>query len=90
MADVGLAQLGSLSSHGGVITSVSSTILCEGKLVACVGDVHTCPIKGHGSTPIVDGNPGVIVNGKILARIGSTTGCGATITTGSVSVTTNG
>lgn len=78
-----IAVLGSRSSHGGTVITSSSKTLADGTLVARLGDLHTCPIPGHGVTPIVTGSNTVICEGAPVARLGDTTGCGATIITGS-------
>jgi uncharacterized Zn-binding protein involved in type VI secretion len=56
----------------------------NGILAARVGDMHDCPILGHGRTAI-QSTPAssVIVEGQPLAVIGAKTGCGATIIDGS-------
>ncbi len=48
--------------------------------VARIGDKHVCPI--HGTNAIVSGGK-AIVDGKPVARVGDSTGCGATIVLGS-------
>jgi len=78
-----IARLGDKSSHGGTIISSASRTYVNGKLVARKGDLHSCPIKGHGVTPITSGSDSVLVEGQPAARIGDSVGCGATITAGS-------
>jgi len=51
-------------------------------IAACVGDMHVCPIKGHGSSPIMPNGSSILVEGKPIARVGDVTGCGAIITQG--------
>ena len=51
-------------------------------IAACVGDLHVCPIKGHGSSPIMPNGSSIFVEGKPIARVGDVTGCGAVITQG--------
>ncbi|WP_298451748.1 DUF2235 domain-containing protein [uncultured Marinobacter sp.] len=51
-------------------------------IAACVGDMHACPIKGHGSSPIIPNGSSILVEGKPIARVGDVTGCGAVITQG--------
>ena len=51
-------------------------------IAACVGDMHVCPIKGHGSSPIMPNGSSILVEGKPIARVGDATGCGAVITQG--------
>ena len=80
-----ISRLGDLSDHGGYIMSVTTTkTYCNGKLIARIGDLHSCPIPGHGITQIISSSlSSVNVEGKNVATIGSKTGCGATIITGS-------
>lgn len=78
-----LARLGDGSSHGGTIISGASKTLINGKPAARKGDLHTCPIPGHGITAITSGNGNVIIEGQPAARIGDSIGCGAVITEGS-------
>jgi uncharacterized Zn-binding protein involved in type VI secretion len=59
------------------------------KPAATLGDMHSCPIKGHGTTPIVSGS-GQTLNGKPIALTGDTTGCGATIIQGAPCMMANG
>lgn len=74
-----VARLGDSSSHGGTIISSASKMTVEGKLVARVTDLHSCPIPGHGITAIMTGSPRFICEGQQVARTGSVTGCGASI-----------
>jgi uncharacterized Zn-binding protein involved in type VI secretion len=74
-----VARIGDGSDHGGVIVSSAAKTIVEGKLVARVGDLHSCPIPGHGVTAIATGSPKVIVEGQLIARTTSVAGCGAVI-----------
>ena len=60
------------------------------KPAATLGDMHVCPIKGHGSTPIVSGSGSLTVNGKSTACVGDKVGCGATIIEGAPVMMANG
>jgi len=51
-------------------------------IAACVGDMHVCPIKGHGSSTVMPNGSSILVEGKPIARVGDVTGCGAVITQG--------
>jgi uncharacterized Zn-binding protein involved in type VI secretion len=51
--------------------------------------MHSCPIPGHGVTPIVSGSASK-VDGMPVARVGDKTGCGATIVLGSSASSTDG
>ena len=77
------ARLVDISSHGGVIITGANRTLDNGMPVARMGDLHVCPIPGHGVTPIVTGSFDTITEGLPNARIGDITACGAIIVTGS-------
>ena len=82
-----IATLNDPSSHGGYIISSASLTQADDPsnedLVARVGDLHFCPIPGHGVTPIVNGSGNFKTESKITAVVGSICGCGAVITSGS-------
>ncbi|WP_082624951.1 PAAR domain-containing protein [Paraburkholderia caribensis] len=71
-----VATLGTVTTHGGIVTSASSGVTIDGRPVACVGDTVTCPL--HGTGVIIEGSLGTI-NGRPLAHHGSGTTCGATL-----------
>jgi len=77
------ARLGDISSHGGVIITRAMQTVVNGRPVARMGDLHACPIPGHGVTPIVTGSLNTVTEGMPNARIGDVTACGAVIVTGS-------
>ncbi len=83
-----VAIAGFPTSHGGMITPTASHTFVSGSLVLRVGDMHACPLRGHGTTPVVTGSPTFTVEGKPAAHVGSVTGCGAQIVTGSPTVST--
>jgi uncharacterized Zn-binding protein involved in type VI secretion len=69
---------GDRTSHGGEVVSGSPFTDIEGKAVARIGDLVTCPKKGHGPvTRIVTGDPTDIIDGQPVARHGDVTACGA-------------
>ena len=79
-----VARLGDSSSHGGTIISSCSKTYSENALIARVENLHSCPIPGHGVTPIETGSPNFQVEGQNCARGNggsgsSITGCGALI-----------
>ena len=78
-----IARLGDTSDHGGVIISSASLTKVNGILVARVGDLHSCPIPGHGVTAITTGSNKFTCEGAIVAVVGSSCGCGAKISSGS-------
>ena len=77
------ARLGDINSHGGGIITGASRTFDNSMPVARMGDLHICPIPGHGVTPIVTGSLDTITEGLPNARVGDITGCGAVIVTGS-------
>lgn len=77
-----IVRLGDASSHGGVVISSASKWRCEGPLIARQGDMHACPIPGHGVTPIVTGSAKHDCEGAPIARHGDRVGCGASLISG--------
>lgn len=57
--------------------------------IARLSDQHSCPIPGHGVTPIASSSPDIIFNMLGAARVGDVCGCGAVITVGFPSVVVN-
>ncbi|TRO24308.1 hypothetical protein EQ826_17560 [Ectopseudomonas mendocina] len=53
---------------------------------ARLGDMHVCPIPGHGTSPIASASPDTQINFLGAARVGDVCGCGAVITTGFPSI----
>lgn len=80
------ARLGDRTDHGGAIISGASRTTVNGMSAARKGDLHSCPLKGHGVTPIVTGSASVMIEGRPAVRVGDRTGCGAVITSGSPNV----
>ncbi len=81
--------MGDISSHGGVIVTGAIHTMVNGRPVARMGDLHVCPIPGHGVTPIVTGSLDTTTEGMPDARIGDITACGAVIVTGSLDANDN-
>src|SRR6185437_6493965 len=75
----GLLRLGDPSSHGGVmITASGPDNTMDHGVDCCVeGDLHACPIEGHGVTPVSPTFFTVITNGIIQLHGGDIAGCGA-------------
>jgi uncharacterized Zn-binding protein involved in type VI secretion len=75
-----VVRLGDPSNHGGVVISSCSRTRAEGILISRLGDLHSCPIPGHGVTPIVSGVCGrTYTEGKLTAHDGCVAACGAVI-----------
>lgn len=82
-----VARLGDPSSHGGTITSASTTVKADGIGVARAGDEHTCP--AHGKSALTAIITKTKVNGRLVITVGATAGCGAVITAGSLKTSAN-
>lgn len=54
----GNIRLGDKLTSGEGVINVTSTSLVEGKKIALVGDLVSCPIQGHGINRIVSPEPG--------------------------------
>jgi uncharacterized Zn-binding protein involved in type VI secretion len=78
-----IARLGDSSSHGGQIISGAARTMVNGIPAARKGDLHFCPLEGHGVTPITTGSDRLMIEGQPAARVGDSVGCGAVITSGS-------
>ena len=73
-------RLGDATSHGGKVVSVSAPhVTVEGVAVARLGDVCSCPIKGHDNCTIAEGDPHHVVDGVPVAYAGHKTSCGAVL-----------
>lgn len=90
MAAKGLIRLDDPTSHGGKVISATSRFIVDGKPVARVGDKCSCPIPGHGSETIVEGDPDWTIDGMPLAYEGCKTDKGATLITTTGLAKTNG
>lgn len=75
-----LIVVGDKTDHGGAVLAGSGITLIDGKPVACVGDSVSCPLQGHGGvTVIASGSSGMALDGRMAARHGDKTACGATL-----------
>jgi len=83
-----VARLGDTSDHGGTIISTNQddTVRANGIPIAVDGAIHSCPITGHGDTPITPITVKTYINGKLVVTIGAQAGCGAKINVGSPNV----
>ena len=83
----GVARIGDPTSHGGQITSGSTSTKADGLGVARLGDTHLCPIHGGGS--IISASTKHKADGLGIARVGDSISCGATISFGSTTTFAN-
>lgn len=75
----GVILLGDVTTNGGRVITASAKMTVHGKSVALVGDLVSCPIKGHGISAILDGSTTFIHEGKAIAVHGSRCGCGCQV-----------
>lgn len=79
-----IVVVGDSTSHGGVVISGSPIRLLDGKPIARLGDMVSCPLKypnkkPHGINPIIEGEPAFGINGVPVALHGHKTACGCTL-----------
>lgn len=74
-----IIRKGDSTTHGGSVMSGSTTMKFGGVQVARKGDTVSCPIKGHGPTTIIEGNPHYLDQGIPVAFHGHRCGCGCTL-----------
>lgn len=83
-----VVRLGDPTTHGGMVITASSTTIIEGKPVALVGDLVSCPVPYHGINPIIGSASKCISDGKLMAMDQCLCACGckviATITTAEI------
>ena len=94
--DLSALVVGDKSDHGGTIITGDPITLVDGKPIARIGDLHSCPLfycpenpnsvtngsqcVPHAVTPIIltaQCPTRMMVNGRPVAVVGDTTGCGA-------------
>lgn len=75
----GIIRLGDATSHGGKVVTASATSFVHGVAVARKGDACICPVSGHSSCIIVEGDPTVLIAGVPVAFEGHKTTCGASL-----------
>ena len=69
---------GDKTSHGGSVLAGSPFSDCDGKPIARVGDMVSCP-RCKGVFPIAQGDQSNIIDGAPVAYHGCKTACGATL-----------
>lgn len=77
-----LVRLGDASDHGGTMITASATFTNQDKKGCVTGDIHHCPKRGHGDTPVTS-NSKAKSNGRSVLRVGDIAGCGAVLIEGS-------
>lgn len=74
----GVIRLGDKTTHGGVVIKVASETEVDGRRIARIGDLTTCPLC-KGVFPIVEGEPSWTEDGVPVALHGHKTACGAAL-----------
>jgi len=69
--------LNDATSHGGNVSSASSTFEIEGKLAALLNDTVTCP--EHGTNPIIECDMGYEEGGRGIVVHGCKSACGSVV-----------
>jgi len=76
-------RLNDPSDHGGHMVTASARYKADG-IQACVnGDLHVCPLKDHGTTPVTASTVITSSGGKKILRVNDLAGCGARLISGS-------
>lgn len=75
----GVIRLGDTTTHGGAVITASSQTQIKGKPIARIGDLVSCPKKGHGINPIIEGEANFQDGGKAVALDGHKTACGCSL-----------
>lgn len=89
MAELEMLHVGCTSDHGGQIITGDPSMLINGKPVARIGDLHSCPQFYGGASPIPHAITPIImtakiperpmVNGRYIAFETDISGCGAVL-----------
>lgn len=73
-----IVLLGDPTDHGGSVITASSNYRVSGRRAALTGDMVSCPIKGHGVTPILTTRT-TGSNGRAMVITGDHAACGAMV-----------
>ena len=75
-----IIRLGDRTTHGGrVVSCKAEHFKVNGRPAACVGDKCLCPMPGHGTCTIIEGDSRHTIDGRPVAYEGHKTSCGATL-----------
>jgi len=80
-------RLGDPSNHGGHMITATGIFIVDGIEVCVNGDLHSCPVIGHGVTAVTASHPQMDGNSKAVIVVGDTAGCGAALSSGSPDTT---
>jgi uncharacterized Zn-binding protein involved in type VI secretion len=71
------ALMGDDTSHNGKVKTASATFMVDGRRIALIGDIVSCPT--HGDNPIIESGEGYSESGRKLAVQGCRSQCGSVI-----------
>lgn len=74
-----VVRLGDKTTHGGQVITASSSTIIEGKPAALLGDIVSCPYKGHGDNKIISGASTCFSDGKPMVLDDARCECGCRI-----------
>ncbi|XKM12792.1 PAAR domain-containing protein [Orbaceae bacterium ac157xtp] len=74
-----VVRLGDPTTHGGRVITASSTSVIEGKPVALIGDLVSCPYDGHGINKIIEGSKTCYSDGRPVVIDYSLCECGCKV-----------
>jgi uncharacterized Zn-binding protein involved in type VI secretion len=77
----GIIRIGDTTTGGGIVKTGSDAMIFEGIGAARVGDIVLCPLPGHGTTRIAQGNSGYSDDGAPVAFHGDLCECGCALIT---------
>lgn len=80
-----IIRLGDTSDHGGLMVTATAHFKANDTKGCITGDLHRCPIHGHGVTSVT-GHSTVTSNGVSILLQGDVAGCGAVLNAGSGNV----
>ncbi|MGH1500510.1 PAAR domain-containing protein [Yersinia proxima] len=75
----GFVLLGDKTTHGGEVISATSSMVVNGKKVALIGDMISCPQTGHAVNTIIEGSTEWASDGKAVAVDGCHCECGCQV-----------
>lgn len=74
-----LVHINDTSDHGGYMITANGTVRAEGLRLCIEGDIHRCPLFGHGDTVVHTSTTRIRTNRKGMIRDGDYAECGARI-----------
>ena len=82
-----IVRINDPSNHGGRMVTATGGFTVNGLAVCVNGDMHECPIEGHGTTSVTASHTQFGTDGKPVLVTNDIAGCGAAISSGSTNTT---